>query len=63
MKMTKTALLLMAFTCFYGLSLAGCGGSGESQVIEAPPETTEEPAIEGMSDEDYTKAMDEEMNN
>ncbi len=31
-------------------------------MIEAPAEVTEETAIEGMTDEEYDKAMEESMN-
>jgi hypothetical protein len=62
-EMKKIAFLFMATLCFCTLSLTGCSGGGESTVIEAPPEVLEEqPAIEGMTDEDYDQAMDEEMN-
>ncbi|QDT10305.1 hypothetical protein [Planctomycetes bacterium K23_9] len=50
--------LLLCFTlCF---SISGCGGN-ESQVIEAPAETSDGSAMEGMSDEEYNKAMNESM--
>ena len=53
----------MASLCFCTLSLTGCSGGEENTVIEAPPEMVEEqPAIEGMTDEEYDKAMDADMN-
>ena len=61
--MKKIAFLFMATLCFCTLSLTGCSGGGENTVIEAPPEVMEEqPAIEGMSDEEYNKAMEADMN-
>lgn len=58
--MKNLAFLFMAATCFSFLSLSGCDG-GKSTVVEAPTETTEEePAMEGMTDEDYDAAMDNE---
>ena len=61
--MKKIAFSFMATLCFFTLSLTGCGGGGgENKVIEAPPEVVEEqPAIEGMTDEEYNKAMEADM--
>jgi hypothetical protein len=61
--MKKIAFAFMATLGFCTLSLTGCSGGGENTVIEAPPEVLEEqPAIEGMTDEDYDKQMDADMN-
>lgn len=53
---------LATLSIVFALPLAiGCG-SDENVVIEAPAEVVEEqPAIEGMDDEDYDAAMDAEM--
>ncbi len=45
--------------CVFGLT--GCGGGGETQVIEAPADTGEQTAMPGMSDEDYAKEMQKSM--
>ncbi len=59
--MKKLAFLLMATMCVFSLSLTGCGGR-ETQVIEAPPaEEQVDPATEGMTQEEYDKAMEESM--
>lgn len=60
--MKKIASLMFVAACFSIVSIAGCG-SGESKVIEAPAaEEQVDPATEGMSQEDYDKAMEESMN-
>ncbi|MEM0924492.1 MAG: hypothetical protein AAGJ83_00505 [Planctomycetota bacterium] len=49
--------------CGLLLVMPGCGGE-EATVVEAPAlnEVEEEiPAMEGMSDEEYNKAMEEDM--
>lgn len=59
--MKNLAFLFMAITCFSFVSLTGCGDGGP-KVIEAPPAAEEEdPAMAGMSEEDYNKAMEESM--
>ncbi len=60
--MKKIAFLLMATTCLFVLSLTGCGGGGDSQVIQAPDAPEEDPVMDGISDEDYDAAMDAEEN-
>ena len=60
--MKKFAFLIMAAMCFSSLSLTGCG-SGEPTVVEAPAETEEDAAMEGISDEDYDAAMDADEGN
>ena len=57
--MKKSAFFLMAAMCFAILPLTGCGSS-ESTVVEAPAEATGEeiPAMEGMTDDEYDKAME-----
>jgi hypothetical protein len=59
--MKITASLLLCF-CFFALSLNGCGGGGEPTVIEAPAADVDDAAIDGISDDDYNKAMEESMN-
>ena len=60
--MKITASLLLCF-CFFALSLNGCGGGGgEPIVIEAPAADVDDSAIDGISDDDYNKAMEESMN-
>ncbi len=59
--MKKSLFVLFAALSVSVGSLSGCGSS-EPQVVEAPAveEGGEEPAIEGMSDDEYTAAMDAE---
>ncbi|MDV6029361.1 hypothetical protein [Stieleria sp.] len=59
--MKKFAWLWMAALCFTTLSLTGCGGSGETQVIEAPPVEEEDPAMAGMTEEEYNAEMEKSM--
>ncbi|MDE0863167.1 MAG: hypothetical protein OSA98_05220 [Rubripirellula sp.] len=59
--MRISASLLLCF-CFFAFSLNGCGGGGEPIVIEAPAADAEDAAMEGISDDDYNKAMEESMN-
>lgn len=60
--MKNLVFSFMAVVCLASLSFTGCGGS-EPAVIEAPPATEEvDPATEGMSQEEYDKAMEESMN-
>lgn len=48
--MKKLFSLFALLACFCCFPIAGCG-SGETQVIEAPPETEQvDPAMEGMSE-------------
>lgn len=62
--MKKLALSSVLGICFAVPMMVGCGGQKESTVVEAPPaETTEEAAMEGMTDEEYDKAMDADMQN
>lgn len=58
--MKKLSQLFLAATCISVLSFVGCGGGGENTIVEAPP-VEEEAAMPGMSEEDYTAAMDAEM--
>ncbi|TWU05713.1 hypothetical protein Pla52n_14280 [Stieleria varia] len=59
--MRKISLLLMTASCCFVLSFSGCGSSGNT-VVEAPPEVVEDqPAMEGMTDEEYNKAMEADM--
>ena len=60
--MNKFAFFTMVAICFALPTFSGCSGGGENTVIEAPAEVTEEePAMEGMTDEEYDKMMDAEM--
>jgi hypothetical protein len=49
------AALSLSFPC-----VTGCG-KGETKVIEAPPVEENDGAVEGMSDEEYNKQMEESM--
>jgi len=60
--MKMSASLLLCF-CFCLLSLNGCSGGGETKVIEAPPATDDASAMDGIDDDEYNKAMNEDMNN
>jgi len=53
--------VFLATACFSFLSLSGCGGGGENTVIEAPAVEEDAPSIPGMTDEQYDKAMDADM--
>lgn len=62
--MKRTVFLFLGTFCFCAIFLTGCEGGGENTVVEAPPAAGEEqPAMEGMTDEEYDKAMDEDMGN
>ena len=57
--MKKLALLTTLSVAFALPAVCGCGGGGDNAVIEAPDEVLEEePAMEGMTDEEYDAAMD-----
>lgn len=54
--------LFLAIAPLSFVTFAGCGERGAT-VIEAPPATEEEdPAMAGMTEEEYNKAMEESMN-
>ncbi|QDT10309.1 hypothetical protein [Planctomycetes bacterium K23_9] len=57
MKKIACLMLFCATVCFV---LPGCGGS-ESSVVEAPQESGDGSAMEGIDDEAYNKAMNEAM--
>ena len=59
----KISAYLLICLSFCALSFAGCGGSGETKVIE-PPAVVEddEAAMDGVDDDEYNKAMEESMN-
>ena len=59
--MKKIAFLFMVAMSFSTFSLTGCGGSGESKVIEAPAVEEVDPATEGMTQEEYDKEMEKSM--
>ncbi|MAI73914.1 MAG: hypothetical protein CMM01_23855 [Rhodopirellula sp.] len=44
------------------LSFAGCGGSGETTVIQPPEVVEDDSAMDGIDDDEYNKAMEESMN-
>lgn len=59
--MKTLATLAALLCCFSFATLTGCG-SGDTKVIEAPAETEDvDPAMEGMTEEEYNKAMEESM--
>ncbi|QDT10136.1 hypothetical protein [Planctomycetes bacterium K23_9] len=59
--MKKLALLCAFACCFSVCAISGCGGGG-TEVIAVPEDAGEEQtAMEGMSDEEYNKAMEESM--
>jgi hypothetical protein len=60
--MKKFAFVFVALFSFSFLGLTGCGGGGESQVVEAPDSDEGDAAMEGLSDEDYNAAMEKSMN-
>ena len=59
----KISAYLLICLSFCALSFAGCGGSGETKVIE-PPAVVEDDgaAMDGIDDDEYNKAMEESMN-
>lgn len=59
----KISAYLLICLSFCALSFAGCGGGGETKVIE-PPAVVEddEAAMDGIDDDEYNKAMEESMN-
>lgn len=60
--MKKFAVITALATCLAVPTMSGCSeGAQENTVIEAPPANEEEPAIEGMTDEEYNAAMEAEM--
>ncbi len=59
--MKISAYTMICFS-FFALSIAGCGGSGETKVIEAPAAVDDDAAMEGIDDDEYNKAMEESMN-
>ena len=63
--MQRFALVSLSLTFLFLLSTTGCQGGGEPTVVEAPAEPSgeEQPAMEGMTDEEYDKAMEEDMGN
>ncbi len=61
LKMKKIAVLTMLSAMLALPGITGCGNDGQT-VIEAPDETEDQTAMEGMSDEDYDAAMDASEN-
>lgn len=62
--MRKLAFFTVMGICFALPTMVGCDGARESSVVEAPPAPSgeTEPAIEGMTDEEYNAAMEADMN-
>jgi hypothetical protein len=61
--MKKLALLCTLASCFSFVAISGCGG-GDGGVVEVAEDTpTEDASMPGMTEEEYQKAMDEDMNN
>ncbi len=58
----KISAYLLICLSFCALSFAGCGGSGETKVIEPPAAADDDSAMDGIDDEEYNKAMEESMN-
>jgi len=60
--MKISACFLMCFS-LCALSFTGCGGSGETKVIE-PPAVVEDDgaAMEGIDDDAYNEEMEKSMN-
>ncbi len=58
--MQKYLLLFVCTFCF--VPVIGCGGSGDTTVV-APSETeeTSDVPVEGMTDEEYARAMEKSM--
>ncbi len=59
--MKRFAFALIAGLSLSAVSMTGCGGGGESKVIEAPPAESTDGAMEGMSEEEYNAAMEKSM--
>lgn len=59
--MKNLSFVFLAMTCFALLTISGCGRGGENTVVEAPPAVEEEVAMPGMTDEEYDKAMEADM--
>ena len=55
--LAQFGLALALLSC---LTITGCG-SGENEVIEAPETATEDTSMEGMTEEEYNKAMEADM--
>ncbi|QEG01074.1 hypothetical protein Mal15_51500 [Stieleria maiorica] len=53
----------MTFLCALAICpVFGCGGSGETTIVAAPEnEATDDVPVEGMSDEEYARAMEKSM--
>ena len=60
--MKKTGLAILAALSLIIVGATGCGGSGESQVIEADAAASESTDV-GVSEDDYDAAMEAEMAN
>lgn len=52
-------LVLCLSLCF--VSLTGCGGSGETQVIEAPQVEEADPSMGDMDEDEYNNAMNQSI--
>ncbi|MGB0598151.1 MAG: hypothetical protein ACPGLY_15805 [Rubripirellula sp.] len=61
--MRKNWFSMFVIVGFAVCPMVGCGGSGENAVIEAPVDAVDdEAAMEGMSDEEYDREMNQQMN-
>ncbi|MEE2937051.1 MAG: hypothetical protein VYA84_13790 [Planctomycetota bacterium] len=61
--MRKNWFSMFVIVGFAVCPMIGCGGSGENAVIEAPvDEVDDASAMEGMSDEEYDREMNQQMN-
>ena len=61
--MKKTGLAIFAALSLIIVGATGCGGSGETQVIEVDTTATEDETGVGVSEEEYNAAMEADMAN
>lgn len=50
----------LALTLLSFLAISGCG-TADNEVIEAPETEVDDASMEGMTEEEYNKAMEEDM--
>ena len=59
--MKKNWFCLLVIAAVAVCPMVGCGGSDEPTVVEAPTDTTDDgSAMDGMSDDEYNDAMNEQ---